>query len=138
MCVCVYVDVCECVCVSVMCVWLTHQGCDEIKCAVASGLGLGLTRYPDVYNLLTEDLPHASEVGGPPQRAQCRAVVDDVIITHTHTHIYIYTYIYTYIYIHIYRAVFSVCGRCSFGGLGCCYCRVRVCRGVVLCRCVCV
>jgi len=26
------------------------------------------------------------------------------------------------------RALLSVCGRCSFGGLGCCPCRVRVCR----------
>jgi len=26
------------------------------------------------------------------------------------------------------RALLSVCGRCSFGGSGCCSCRVRVCR----------
>ena len=26
------------------------------------------------------------------------------------------------------RAVLSVCGRCSFWGVGCCSCRVRVCR----------
>ena len=36
----------------------------------------------------------------------------------------------------------SVCGGCSFGGLGCCSCRVcvwvSVSAGVVLCRCVCV
>jgi len=25
------------------------------------------------------------------------------------------------------RALLSVCGRCSVGGLGCCSCRVRVC-----------
>jgi len=40
-----------------------------------------------------------------------------------------------------FRALLSVCGRCSFGGLGCCSSRVRVCvgvGGVVLCRCVCV
>ena len=37
------------------------------------------------------------------------------------------------------RALLSVCGKCSFGGLGCCSCRVCVCvGGVVLCRCVCV
>jgi len=39
------------------------------------------------------------------------------------------------------RAFLSVCGGCSFGGLGCCSCRVCVCvgvGGVVLCRCVCV
>ena len=39
------------------------------------------------------------------------------------------------------RALLSVCGRCSFKGLGCCSCRVCVCvgvGGVVLWRCVCV
>ena len=40
------------------------------------------------------------------------------------------------------RALLNVCGRCSFGGLGCCSCRVCVCvcvgvGGVVLCLCVC-
>jgi len=42
------------------------------------------------------------------------------------------------------RALFSVCGRCSFGDLGCCSCRARVfrCRGccslsVSVCVCVC-
>jgi len=36
------------------------------------------------------------------------------------------------------RALLSVCGTCSFGGLGCCSCRVCVgVGGVVLCRCVC-
>jgi len=35
------------------------------------------------------------------------------------------------------RALLSVCGRCSFGGLGRCSCRVCV-GGAVLCRCVCV
>jgi len=35
--------------------------------------------------------------------------------------------------------LFRVCEGCSFGGLGCCSCRVCVCvGGVVLCRCVCV
>jgi len=37
------------------------------------------------------------------------------------------------------RSLLSVCGRCLFGGLGCCSCRVCVgVGGVVLCRCVCV
>ena len=39
------------------------------------------------------------------------------------------------------RALLSVCGGHSFGGLRCCSCRVCVCvgvGGVVLCRCVCV
>jgi len=35
------------------------------------------------------------------------------------------------------RALLSVCGGCSFGGLGCCSCRVCV-GGGVLCQCVCV
>jgi len=35
------------------------------------------------------------------------------------------------------RALLSVCGGCSFGGLGCCSCRVCV-GGNVLCRCACV
>jgi len=37
------------------------------------------------------------------------------------------------------RALLSFCGGCSFAGLGCCSCRMCVCRcgGVVLCVCVC-
>jgi len=42
---------------------------------------------------------------------------------------------------HSLRALLSVCGRCSFGGLGCYSCRVRVCRCRGCCSlsvCVCV
>ena len=67
-------------------------------------------------------------------------------------YMYLYIYIYTYIYIYIYpilcsvltaeqvlRALLSVCGGCSFGGLGCWSCRVCVCRGCCsLSVCVCV
>jgi len=38
------------------------------------------------------------------------------------------------------RALWSVCGRCSFGGLGYCFCHVRVCRCTGYCSlsvCVC-
>ena len=40
------------------------------------------------------------------------------------------------------RTLLSVCGRCSFGGLGCCSCRVCVCRcrgccSLSVCVCVC-
>jgi len=92
------------------------------------------------------------------------AKANETAILYIYIYIYIYKYIYIYlfiyIHIHIYsicsppqcgrwhapssrhlRALFSVCGRCSFGGLGCCSCRVCVCVGVgggVLCRCVCV
>ena len=106
--------------------------------------------------------PHNLSASAPQAVHIKRYTYTDSIYTHTHTHTYIYIciciYIYTYVcmYLYLYICWFSeftahvlqppppnmlsVCGGCSFGGLGWSSCRVCVCvwRGCCsLSLCVC-